>query len=292
MSSKFQLLRNSYFCKMKFIKHIMLSVFVVSALGITSCSKFSRIQKSTDMEAKYQAAVQYYEKKNYYNALQLFEELIVVYRGTSRAEQTYFYYCECYFQTGEYSVAAYHYYNFNQTFPNSERAEEALFKNAYCYYLDSPVSSLDQKNTIDAIRQFQLFVNKYPESPKVPECNKLIDQLRVKLEVKEFNNAMTYYHLGSYKSAMVAFQNVIKSYPSSGQREECLYYILRSSWMYAEQSIEIKKSERYKNAMEHYIKLVDAYPSGKYIKEAEKIYEDCKEKVKKLENSGTVSKNP
>lgn len=263
-----------------------------AVLVLSGCSKFTRIQKSTDMEAKYKAAVEYYEKGNYYNALQLFEELIVVYRGTSRAEQTYYYYCECYFKTGEYTVAAYHYYNFSQTFPNSPKAEEALFKNAYCYYLDSPVSSLDQKNTMDAIRQFQLFINRYPESEKVTECNKLIDELRLKLETKEFNNAMTYYNMASYKSAMVAFQNIIKSYPSTIYKEECLYYILRSSWMFAEQSIESKKSERYKNAMEHYVKLVDAFPEGKYLKDAERIYEDCKENVKKLEKGHEFSKNP
>ena len=47
------------------------------------------MMKSTDMEAKYNAAVKYYEKKDYYHALQLFEELITVYRGTSKAEQSY-----------------------------------------------------------------------------------------------------------------------------------------------------------------------------------------------------------
>ncbi|HEX5001430.1 MAG TPA: outer membrane protein assembly factor BamD [Bacteroidia bacterium] len=264
---------------------VMISLFLLFA----SCSRFNRIQKSTDMEAKYKAAVEYYNKKNYYNALQLFEELISVYRGTSRAEETYFYYCECYFQTGEFAVAAYHYYNFNQTFPNSPKAEEALFKNAYCYYLDSPVSSLDQKNTIDAIRQFQLFINRYPESDKVPECNKLIDQLRFKLETKEFNNSVLYYNTENYKSAVVAFQNLIKSYPSTVYREESLYYILRSSWLYAAKSIEAKKAERYNNAVENYVKLIDAYPEGKFLKEAEKIYQDCQQKLKKLESRQNIS---
>ena len=60
------------------------------------------MMKSTDMEAKYNAAVKYYEKKDYYHALQLFEELITVYRGTSTAEQSYFYYVYCtYYVDGE-----------------------------------------------------------------------------------------------------------------------------------------------------------------------------------------------
>jgi outer membrane protein assembly factor BamD len=235
------------------------------------------------MEAKYQAAVKYYEKKRYFQALQLFEELITVFRGTAKAEDTYYYYCQCYFETAEYSVAAYHFNNFNQTFPNSTRAEEALFKNAYCYYLDSPPTSLDQKNTIDAIRQFQLFINRYPKSEKVQNSNELIDELRFKLETKDFNNAKLYYKTENYKAAVYAFQNVIREYPSTTYKEEALYYIVRASFNYAMQSIESKQTERYKLTIDNYYKLIDAFPEGKYLKDAEKFMLDAQSRIKKLE---------
>jgi outer membrane protein assembly factor BamD len=251
----------------------------------TSCSKFSKIQKSQDMEAKYKAAVEYYESKNYFQALQLFEELVTVFRGTVKAEDTYYYYCMCYYLTGDFVVAAYHFNNFSQTFPNSAKAEEALFLNAYCYYLDSPVSSLDQKNTQDAIRQFQLFINRFPKSTKVAESNTLIDELRAKLESKDFNNAKLYLKREQYKSSMIAFQNVVKSYPATTYKEECLYYILVSSYEYAANSITIRQAERYKVAMENYFKLIDAFPNSRFLKDAEKIYENCKSRISK---SGSV----
>jgi len=264
------------------------TLFIVAAsfllITVTSCSKFSKIQKSTDMEAKYQAAVKYYEKKNYFQALQLFEELITVFRGTNKSEDTYFYYCQCYYETGDYTVAAYHFNNFHQTFPNSPRAEEALFKNAFCYYLDSPSSSLDQKNTHDAIRQFQLFINRYPQSERVQLCNEHIDELRLKLEEKDFNNAKLYYRTGYYKSSMLAFQNVLKTFPSTIYKEECLYYVLRSSYLYAGQSIANKQAERYKLTIENYYKLIDAFPEGKFLKEAEKIFLDSQNRIKKQES--------
>jgi len=240
------------------------------------------------MEAKYLAAVNYYEKERYYQALQLFEELITVFRGTVKAEDTYYYYCQCYFETGEYTVAAYHYNNFHQTFPNSPRAEEALFKNAYCYYLDSPPVSLDQKNTMDAIRQFQLFINRYPKSEKVQNSNELIDELRFKLETKDFLNAKLYFKTGNHKAAIVAFQNVIKDYPASVYKEESLYFIVKATYMYASQSISAKQVERYKLTMEHYYKLLDAYPSGKFLTEAETYLLNAQARIKKLENSAGI----
>ena len=64
-------------------------------LSLSSCSKFSKIQKSTDIEAKYLAAVEYYDAGGFYQALQLFEELVTLFRGTQKAEITYYYYCMC-----------------------------------------------------------------------------------------------------------------------------------------------------------------------------------------------------
>jgi len=266
------------------IKTIRFAVLILSVTVTVSCSKFSKIQKSTDMEAKYNAAVAYYEKKNYYQALQLFEELVTVFRGTVKAEDTYYYYCMCYYRTGEYAMAAYHFNNFNQTFPASDRAEDALYYNAYCYYLDSPASTLDQTNTLDAIRQFQLFINRYPKSSRVEEANRLIDELRQKIELKEFNNAKLYFKKEQYKAAVVAFQNVIKYYPSSVYKEECLFLILKSSFEYARQSVDARKAERYKIAIENYFKLLEAFPDSKYLKEAEKILLDSRQLLKKYES--------
>ena len=261
-------------------KRVKSGLFVLIVLFIfSSCSRFSRIMKSTDMNMKYDAAVKYYEKKKYYNALQLFEELITIFKGTTKAEDTYYYYALCYFNTGDFVSAAYHFNNFAQTFPNSARAEDALYYNAYCYYLDSPQSSLDQQSSTDAIKQFQLFVNKYPNSTRIPDCNKYIDELRFKLETKAYDNARLYYRMEKYQSAVVALGNVVKDFPASIYREECLFLMLKSAYLYAGGSIEVKKEERYKNAVEHYAKLMEAFPNSKYKKDAERIVEDINGKL-------------
>lgn len=245
--------------------------------------------KSTDHEMKYNAAVNYYNNHKYYQALQLLEELISVFKGTSKAEQVYYYYCKSYYGTGEYLTAAYHLNNFAKTFPSSERAEEAQFLNAYCYYLDSPSSSLDQKSTLDAIQQFQLFLNRYPQSSRAEECNRLIDRLRFKLESKDFNNAKLYYRMGRYSAAVIAFENVVKDYPASVLREECFFYQVKSSYRYAENSVETKRKERFNNVIEHYYKLVDAFPSSKFLPEAEKYFEDAKKQISRLDRDISVN---
>jgi outer membrane protein assembly factor BamD len=249
---------------------------------LSSCSRFSRLLKSSDLNAKYDAAVEYYQKKKFYNSLQLFEELLPLFRGTNRAEETCYYYAMCHFYINDYISAAYHLNNFVNQFPNSKHAEEASFNNAYCYYLDSPGSSLDQQSTLDAIKQFQIFADRYPSSPKIEECNKLVDELRLKLETKEYDNARLYYKMEDYKAAVVAFGNVIRDFPATAFKEECLFLSLKAAWLYANNSIDSKKEERYKDAIENYSKLKEAFPNSKYNREAERIERDAKGKLESL----------
>lgn len=252
---------------------------LISLLLISSCSKYQSLLKSTDLDAKYKAAVKYYEKRDYYRSLQLFEELITIYRGTNRAEDAYYYYAYCTYYVDDYVMAAYNFNSFVTTFPNSRHAEEMQFMYAYCFYKDSPVSSLDQTNTLDAIEKFQLFVNKYPKSEKVAEANRLIDELRHKLEVKSYEIAFQYYHTENYKAAIVALDNFIEDFPDSQYKEECLYLSLRSAYLYANGSIDTKKKERFQVAVDSYLKFVDSFPKSRYLRDAEKIYENSRKSI-------------
>ncbi|MBL7924644.1 MAG: outer membrane protein assembly factor BamD [Bacteroidia bacterium] len=250
-----------------------LLLLLIPLLILSSCSRFQQMMKSTDMEAKYNAAVKYYDKKDYYHALQLFEELISVFRGTSKAEMSYYYYTYCTYYVDDYTMAAYHFNNFVQSYPNSKHAEEMQYMYAYCYYLDSPIPSLDQSSTLEAIDKFQLFINKFPESARVPDANKMIDELRLKLEEKTFNNARQYYRTENHKAAVVAFSNLLKDYPYTIYKEEALFLSFKSSYLYALNSVEAKRVERLKLAREEYLKLVDNFPQSRYLRDAEKILE-------------------
>jgi len=225
------------------------------------------------MDAKYNAAVAYYEKKDYYHSLQLFEELITIFRGTARAEQSYYYYTYCTYNVDDYPMAAYQFNNFVSSYPNSKYAEEMQFMYAYCYYKDSPVSSLDQTNTLDAIDKFQLFINKYPKSERVAEANKLIDELRSKLERKSYDNAKLYYKTENYKAAISSLENFLKDFPGSDNKEEALFLSVKSAYLFASNSYEEKKADRFKATLDQYYKLIDSFPQSRYLREAEKYYD-------------------
>ena len=261
--------------------NIILSVICV--LFFASCSKYNRLLKSTDYNKKYDAAIAYYDKKEYTKALALFEELVSVFRGTNKAEKIMYYYAYATYSTGDYLLAGYHFNNFVKTFPSSDKTEECAFLYAYCYYLESPRYSLDQTDTKNSIKELQFFLNKYPESKRKDECNELISKLRAKLELKYYEIAKQYYFLDDYKASIVSFENVLKDYPDTKYREEVMYLIVKTNYIYAAKSIEAKKIDRLKSTVEAYNKFVTYYSEkSKYYKEAEGYYLSAKKQLENL----------
>lgn len=257
---------------------LYLSILIVFA----GCSKYQRVLKGNDFEQKYVMAKAYYDNGKFQKAFPLFEELITVFRGTSKAEDVYYYYAYCNYKLGDFMLAGYHFDNFVSTFPRSDRAEDAQFMNAKCYFLDSSEPSLDQTSTKKAIDELQLFINKYPESPKVDECNDLMDRLRFKLETKAYNGARLYYRLGEYKAAIFALRNTLTDFPDTKYREEMSYMVLRSSYLLADNSIEEKKAKRFDDTLQECDDFMEKYPRSDYTKAAEKIKSDSNRELEKL----------
>lgn len=265
-------------------KNILHIILLTSFIGLlTSCSKYEKLLKSTDYEKKFEAAVKYYEEKNFSKAYPLLEEMLGLYRGTEKAEKIYYYYAYCNYYMGDYVFAAYHFKNFYKTYPLSQYAEECLFMNAYCYYLESSEPTLDQTNTIAAINELQLFIDRFPESTKrVADANELIDKLRFKLEYKAYLNAKTYFKTMQYKAAYVSMQNVIKDFPGSKFTEELLFLSLKSLYLYASNSVEKKKEERLRATLEAYYTFIDKYAKSPFSKEAHEIYDSTIKQLKAL----------
>ncbi|MBI3240065.1 MAG: outer membrane protein assembly factor BamD, partial [Flavobacteriia bacterium] len=123
-------------------------------------------------------AKEYYDKGYFIRSSQLYEELIPVVKGTERSEDVYYHYTWSEYYLGDHILSQYHFKNYTRQFPAGAHVEECFYMSAYCYFLNSPNYKLDQTYTKNAIKEFQSFIDNYPESKRIDTCNLLIDQLR------------------------------------------------------------------------------------------------------------------
>lgn len=257
----------------KFIGYFLLTALM--SLFVACKSDYERVRTSGDAELILKKAFEYYDKEKYQKAQGLFELVISSIKGGSRAEEASFKYAYTYYHLKQHLLAAYYFKTFSNTFLNSRYREEAAFMSAYCNYLQSPSYRLEQSHTQDAVDDFQLFVNLFPNSNRVEECNKLIDEMRRKLEEKAFAEGELYYNMRQYQSAVMSFDNLLKDYPESPDVERVRYLIAKSTFLLSENSVLSKKEERYTEAINRCNDFLDKYPSSKYTKEIKTVLKDA-----------------
>lgn len=248
-----------------------------------ACSESLQKIQRKDADYKYEKAKEFYEDGNYAKALPLFEELITVYKGTKSVDEIYYMYAMCHYHSGNFLVAGFHFKNIRDSYSLSTYAEESLYMFGYCYYRLSPATNLDQTYTEKAMEALQLYINSYPNTERLEQCNLLIEQLRRKLEIKAYKNASLYLRIRDYKAAAVAFNNVLKNFPDTEDAEDIQFLIIKSYYEYAIHSYESKQRERYDLALDAYKIFAAKYPNSELMKEATQLRDQSLSNIEKLQ---------
>lgn len=244
---------------------------------LASCSEYSKVLKSRDVDYKFEYAKRAYEEKKYLQAATILNDIYTPLRGTAKGEEALFLLGMSHYGNKDYPNANVYFSTYYQRYPKGKFAELSNFYSGYGFYLDSPDPQLDQTYTIKAIEELQNFLERYPKSEKVPEAQRAIFEMQDKLTLKELQNAQLYYNLGNflgnnYESAVIVAQNALKDYPYSKYREDFEFLILKSKYQMARNSVAEKMSDRYGDVVDEYYSFINNYPESKHTKEAETIY--------------------
>jgi len=266
---------------------LLLAALVFLAGIGSSCNKYNKVSKSKDYEYKLKMADEYFAKKKYKQAQQLYEELFPVFKGNVKFEELYYKDAYCFYQMKMYRDAENLFKGFLEVFPNSARAEEVDYLHAYCFYKQSPKVELEQVNTTKAIGMMQSFINQHPGSPRIKDATDIIDKCRQKLELKEYRAAELYYNMSQYRAAAIAFTNLGNNYPESARGEEYKLKTVKSYYKFAKMSIADKQIERYEKVISEYDDFVDRYPESKMLKDAVTYKNLSINNIKEIKNEQT-----
>lgn len=262
---------------------ISLLLLLVSTLWLGACANgYQKLLKSTDVNKKYEAAVQYYDKGDYFRAGALLEEIIPLLKGRPEAEKAQFYFANTNYKQRNYVLSAHYFEQFTETYPSSPYVEEATFLHAKSLFRDSPGYELDQTNTVAALDALQDFLNRFPAGQYRPEAENMSQELQKKLENKAFESARIYYQLRYNQAAVVALTNFQQQYPASAFAEQADFLRVDAQYAWAQESIEEKQRERYLEVVGFYQHFLDNYPKSKNLKAAEAMYDDTRQQLERL----------
>ena len=264
-------------------KNILITL--LAALLLSSCGEYNKLLKSTDYEYKYEAAKNYFAKGQYNRAATLLNELIAILKGTDKAEESLYMLGMSYYNQNDYQTAAQTFTQYYNVYPRGTFTELARFHAGKALYLDTPEPRLDQSGTYNAIQQLQMFLEYFPNSAKKDEAQNMIFALQDKLVMKEYLSDKLYYNLGNYlgnnyESCVITAQNALKDYPYTNMREDLSILILRAKYEMAVFSVEDKREERYREAVDEYYAFKNEFPESKYMKDADRIFKEAQKILK------------
>lgn len=264
--------------KMKFI--LFISFFT---LLLASCSDYQKVVKSDDYEEKALVADRLYDKGSYDKALTLYEQVYQRYPQTGRGQLAYYRLAKSYYALGDYYMAGYYFNNFPKRYPSSEKVEECMFMTGICSVKSSPEPSLDQEETYLALNDFQLFVQRFPNSDLVDSCNRVMDRLRFKLETKDFKSVQMYDKMEKYRAAVVSAKTFLEEYPQSAYKEDVAFIALDNAYNLGMKSIFSKQKERLEDVLSLHGKYVSIFEKRSYQNQASKIYEDVGQELLRVD---------
>ena len=264
---------------------VKIVIYFLTLSFFISCSEYNKVLKGSDYNLKFDKAIEYYKNDQCYKSLPLLEELMSYFRMTSKGEDVYYYYAKNQYCMGDFYLAGYYFKRFVKNFPQSSRVEECAFNSAICLMMNSPDYYLDQTESYKAIDEFQLFLSKYPNSYLVDSCNNMVANLRARLERKSFEKGKLYFRMEKFRSAIIALNTTILEFPNTQYKEEVLYLILKSNYLFAINSVLSKKVERFEESIKSYYTFVDSFKNSKFANEAESFYLSSLKELEKLKKT-------
>jgi outer membrane protein assembly factor BamD len=157
-----------------------------------------------------------------------------------------------------YILAVNEYREFLTFFPTSPRADYAQFQLGMTHFRQMRKPQRDQTETREAIREFEFFIERYPNSSLRPEVEEKLREAKDRLGEAEFLVGRFYYRQKWYPGAIDRFKDLLARDPQYTYRDG-VYYLLGESLLKVRLDAE---------ALPYFDKLVKEFEESEYLDEA------------------------
>jgi outer membrane protein assembly factor BamD len=145
-------------------------------------------------------------------------------------------------------------------YPTHQRADYAQYKLGLAHFRQMRAPQRDQTETRDAIREFETFVTRYPNSSLLPEVKNRLREAKDRLSEAEFEVGRFYFRIHWYPGAIERLTALLHDDPEFTSRDGAYYYLGES----------LLQVGRKAEALPLFEKLVAEFEKSDYLDDAEK----------------------
>lgn len=242
-------------------------IFLVVLVFVLACAVRETLAPLEPAE-EFQRAMSLYDKKNFIKAVEAFERILFYHPSSEYVDDAQYWLGRTYLEHKDYDQAIVEFDYLIRHFPNSSQLEDAFFYRAKAHLLGAPNYEKDLSNLKKAIRFFDEFLTRFPNSKHTDDVRKEILTARNRLAKKELENGKLYEKLKEPEAALLYYEYIMNNYPETESAGEARY---RGALIH-------EKSGRTEQALEIYKELLeDTQWSGQAAKRVAELEKDIQE---------------
>jgi outer membrane protein assembly factor BamD len=151
-------------------------------------------------------------------------------------------------------------------YPTNPRADYAQYHLGLCHYKQMRAPSRDQTETNEAVKEFQIFIDRYPNSALMPEVRQKFRESRDRLSDASFLVGKHYFTVRWYIGAVSRFREILDQDPGYTHRDDVYFYLAE---IYA-------RSDKKAEAIPYLERLLEEFPMSDRVEDARKRLQELK----------------
>ena len=157
-------------------------------------------------------------------------------------------------------LAANEFREFLTFYPTHARADYAQLQLARSYTMQMLGPERDQAATKDAIKEIEVFLQRYPNSQLMPEARKMEREAKDRLSEANYRVGFFYFRVRWYLGAIDRFKDVLATDPAFTNRDAVYFHLAEALYR------ENKKPE----ALPYFERLVKEFEKSEYLEATQK----------------------
>jgi outer membrane protein assembly factor BamD len=172
--------------------------------------------------------------------------------------------------SASYVYAQNEYREFLAFYPTNPRADYAQMQLGMVHFNQMLSPQRDQTETKEAIKEFQTFVDRYPNSKLISQVKQRLREARDRLSDSDLQVANFYLSIRLYPAADVRYRHILTTDPEYS-RKDSLYFRLAET---------LEKGGKPVEALPYYERLVNEYEQSEHLEEARRRIDRLKLELK------------
>ena len=158
------------------------------------------------------------------------------------------------------------YAEFLSFYTTNKRADYAQYKLGMAHFRQMRLAQRDQTETRAALKEFEVFVARYPNSSLMPEAKARLREARDRLSDADYQVGFFYYRQRWYPGAIDRFKSVLKDDPEYTGRDSVYFYL-------ADSLVKVKLGAE---ALPYLEKLVAEFEQSQHLLLAHRMIDELK----------------